>query len=136
MDADDTGETKPSKRITRHNELDVYVKAFEAAMEIFELTKAFPSEESYALTDQVRRSSRSVCANISEAWRRRRHKGNFLLRLNDAEAEAAETQTWLEFAVKCGYVEASTARPLYQTYDQIIGMLVKMIHHPQPWLKK
>lgn len=133
MDADNT---RVSKRIKRHNELDVYIKAFEAAMGIFELTKAFPSEERYALTDQVRRSSRSVCANISEAWRRRRHKGNFLLRINDAEAEAAETQTWLEFAVKCGYLQASTARPLYQTYDRIIGMLVRMIHNPQPWLKK
>jgi four helix bundle protein len=97
------------KKIESHRELEVYQLAFEAAMEIFEVTKSFPREEVYSLTDQIRRSSRSVCVNIAEAWRRRRYKGSFVYRLNDAEAEAAETQTWLEFAVKCNYLDAKVA---------------------------
>ena len=73
----------------------------------------------------------SVCANVAEAWRRRRYEGSFVYRLNDAEAEAAETQTWLEFAVKCGYLEAGIARPLYELYDRILGKLVVMIRQPE-----
>jgi four helix bundle protein len=108
--------------------------AFEAAMRIFELTKSFPAEERYSLTDQIRRSSRSVCANLTEAWRKRRYEGAFLIKLSDAEAEAAETQTWLEFAVKCNYLTLETGRELYQFYDQILGKLVSMINNPTPWL--
>lgn len=122
------------KPIQSHRDLVVYQLAFEAAMRIFELTKDFPREERYALTDQIRRSSRSVCANLTEAWRKRRYEGAFLIKLSDAEAEAAETQTWLEFAVKCGYLEVETGRELYQTYDHILGKLVNMINHPSPWL--
>lgn len=103
-------------------------------MRIFELTKGFPAEEKYSLTDQIRRSSRSVCANLTEAWRKRRYEGAFLSKLSDAEAEAAETQTWLEFAVKCNYFSAEVGRELYQTYDQILGKLVNMINQPAPWL--
>jgi four helix bundle protein len=114
--------------------LEVYQLAFEAAMEIFEVTKAFPREEQYSLTDQIRRSSRSVCANIAEAWRRRHYKGSFVYRLNDAEAEAAETQAWLEFAVKCGYLDAEIARSLYTKYDHILGKLVTMIRQPEKWV--
>ena len=84
-------QNKP-KFISNHEDLEVYIIAFDAAMKIFELSKNFPKEEKYSLIDQIRRSSRSVCANLAEAWRRRRYKGSFLLRLNDAEAEAAETQ--------------------------------------------
>ena len=72
-----------------------------------------------------------MCANVAEAWRRRRYEGSFVYRLNDAEAEAAETQTWLEFAVKCGYLEAGIARPLYELYDRILGKLVVMIRQPE-----
>ena len=75
--------------------MEVYQIAFDVAMKIFELSKNFPKEEKYSLIDQIRRSSRSVCANLAEAWRRRRYKGSFLSKLNDAEAEAAETQVWL-----------------------------------------
>ena len=107
---------------------------FEAAMRIFELTKDFPPEERYSLTDQIRRSSRAVCANLAEAWRKRRYEGAFVLKLNDSEAEAAETQTWLEFAVKCNYLNADVGRELYQTYDFILGKLVNMIRNPSPWL--
>ena len=122
------------KLIRTHRELDVYKMGFDSSMRIFELTKKFPVEERYSLTDQIRRSSRSVCANITEAWRKRRYEGSFLLKLSDAEAEAAETQTWLEFAVKYSYLRAETARELYQEYDQILGKLVNMINKPGPWL--
>ncbi len=123
-----------TKKIQTHKDRDVYNMAFKAAMEIFELTKKFPSEEKYSLTDQIRRSSRSVCANIAEAWRKRRYDGSFMLKLNDSEAEAAETQTWLDFAVASGYLSTDKAQPLYQQYDFIIGKLVNMIARPEPWL--
>jgi four helix bundle protein len=88
------------KRIAIHRELEVYQKAMDVAMRIFELSKRFPKEETYSLTDQIRRSSRSVCANLAEAWRKRRYEKAFVSKLSDVEAEAAETQVWLEFAVK------------------------------------
>src|SRR5881275_1485066 len=96
-------------KIQRHGELEVYRKAFDAAMEIFELSKHFPKEETYSLTDQVRRSSRSVCANLAEAWRKRRYEAAFIAKLCDSEGEAAETQTWLEFSVKSEYIGRETA---------------------------
>jgi four helix bundle protein len=120
--------------IQSHEELEVYKMAFEAAMRIFELTKRFPKEETYSLTDQIRRSSRSVCSNIAEAWRKRRYEAAFVSKLNDSEAEAAETQTWLQFAVECGYLSAKVGEELRQTYDHIIGKLVNMIVNPHPWL--
>jgi four helix bundle protein len=123
-----------AKRIKSHRELEVYQLGFDAAMEIFEATKVFPREERYSLTDQIRRSSRAVCANITEAWRRRRYRGSFVYRLNDAEAEAAETQTWLEFAVKCSYLDAEVARSLYKKYDHVLGKLVTMIRQPEKWI--
>lgn len=79
--------------VVGHQELDVYKKAFDAAMQIFELSKDFPKEETYSLTDQIRRSSRSVCANLAEAWRKRRYEAAFIAKLSDSEGEAAETQT-------------------------------------------
>ena len=103
-------------------------------MEIFELSKGFPREETFSLTDQIRRSSRSVCANLGEAWRRRRYRAAFLSKLNDSEVEATETQVWLEFAVKCGYLEGATGRELYATYDKILGKLVSMIRRPEHWV--
>ena len=121
-------------RIKTHKDLEVYQMAFEAAMRIFELTKGFPKAEVYSLVDQIRRSSRSVCANLAEAWRRRRYRAAFVSKLNDAEAEAAETQVWLEFAIKCGYLEAQVGRELYTTYDRILGKLVNMILHPEHWV--
>ncbi|BCX05444.1 MAG: hypothetical protein KatS3mg053_3382 [Candidatus Roseilinea sp.] len=121
-------------KIRTHRDLDVYQIAFDAAMQIFQLTKHFPKEETYALTDQIRRSARSVCANLAEAWRKRRYQNAFLLKLNDSESEAAETQVWLEFAVSCKYLEAAEARELYAAYDKIIGKLVNMINHPDQWV--
>jgi four helix bundle protein len=120
--------------IQSHEELDVYQMAFKAAMRIFEISKRFPREETYSLTDQIRRSSRSVCSNIAEAWRKRRYEAAFVSKLSDAESEAAETQTWVRFAVECGYLSQEQGQELHQTYDYIIGKLVKMIIKPQPWL--
>lgn len=120
--------------VKSHTELEVYQMAFDGAMQVFELSKGFPKEETYSLTDQMRRSSRSVCANLAEGWRKRRYMAAFISKLADAEAEAAETQTWLQFAVKCGYLDRIQAAQLYQTYDQIIGKLVTMINNPTPWL--
>ncbi|MBV7330605.1 four helix bundle protein [Chloroflexi bacterium TSY] len=121
------------KEIINHRDLDVYNRAFDAAMTIFQLSKSFPKEEQYSLTDQIRRSSRSVCSNIAEAWRKRRYEKAFISKLSDSEGEAAETQVWLEFAVECDYVEAPKARKLYRTYASIIGTLVGMIHHANKW---
>ena len=123
-----------SVKITRHQYLDVYKKAFEAAMEIFEISKSFPKEETYSLTDQIRRSSRSVCANIAEAWRKRRYEAAFIAKLSDSEGEAAETQTWLQFSVKCGYLEKEVGRSLFKEYDEIISMLVSMINNSHSWV--
>ena len=119
--------------IRHFRELDVYRLAMEAAMQIFEMTKGFPVEEKYSLTDQVRRSSRSVCANIGEAWRKRRYPAAFVAKLSDAEAEAAETQVWLEIAVRCGYIDSASSAALEQEYERILGKLVNMINHPDQW---
>ncbi|MEI2579135.1 four helix bundle protein [Scytonema sp. PRP1] len=122
--------------IKSHKDLRVYQMAFDAAMKIFEVSKKFPVEERYSLTDQIRRSSRSVCANLAEAWRKRRYEAAFVAKLSDCESEAAETQTWIEFAVKCNYLDVDTGRELYAIYNQILGSLVNMINNPSPWLMK
>ena len=121
-------------RIVNHRDLDVYCRAFECAMTIFRLSQPFPKEETYSLTDQIRRSSRSVCANLAEAWRRRRYEKAFIDKLSIAESEAAETQVWLEFAVECEYIPAEEARELYKNYAAIIGTLVNMINNPDKWI--
>jgi four helix bundle protein len=122
------------KKIRTHCDLEVYQRSMEAAMELFEATKSFPREELYSLTDQVRRSSRSVCANLGEAWRKRRYELAFLSKLSDSEAEAAETQVWIEFAVKCGYLPRKRGADLYKKYDAILATLVGMINHPETWI--
>ncbi|MBM4350273.1 MAG: four helix bundle protein [Deltaproteobacteria bacterium] len=122
------------KLIRTHRDLDVYKMAFEAAMQIFEKSRSFPIEERYSLTDQIRRSSRSVCANLAEAWRKRRYEASFVSKLSDAEAEAAETQVWLEFAIKCGYLLNETGQELLINYDNILGKIVSLINDPLPWL--
>lgn len=121
-------------KITRHQELEVYKRGFEAAMAIFMASKGFPKEETYSLTDQIRRSSRSVCANLAEAWRKRRYGAAFVAKLNDVEGEAAETQTWLEFAVRCEYLNRDEAVRLYKEYDELIAMLTAMINKPEAWV--
>ena len=119
--------------IDRFEKLRVYQQAFEAAMQIFEVSSAWPKEERYALTDQIRRSSRSVCANVAEAWRKRRYRKHFISKLSDADAEAAETRTWLRFAQRCGYLTESEFKTLNQDYNRICGGLVNMMRNPDPW---
>jgi four helix bundle protein len=122
------------KKIRTHHDLAVYQRAFDAATQIYERSKLFPAEETYSLTDQIRRSSRSVCANLAEAWRKRRYEAAFISKLSDAESEAAETQVWLEFAVSCDYSNRDDAAVLYKEYDSILGTLVGMINHPETWV--
>ena len=123
-------------KIASYRDLRVYMNAMDVAMEIFELTKGFPPEEKYSMVDQMRRSSRSVCTNLAEAWRKRRYKAAFIAKMSDAESEACETQVWVEFAVRCKYLDALRAQKLSDTYDQIMGQLVKMIEEPDKWLIK
>jgi four helix bundle protein len=122
------------KLIKFHWQLDVYKLAVEAAMEIFELSKKFPPEERYSLTDQVRRSSRSVSVQVAEAWRRRKYEAVFVNKLNESEGEAAETQGWLEYAVKCGYLDRGAGRKLHRAYDHVMGKLVIMGNRPEIWV--
>ena len=121
-------------KITSHCDLEVYRLAFEAAMRLFRSSKGFPKEETYSLTDQARKSSRSVCTNIAEAWRKRRYRAAFISKLSDAEGEAAETQVWVEFAVKCEYLARDEAVLLYQDYESVLKMIVTMIANPDPFL--
>jgi len=103
-------------------------------MQVFDLTKAFPREATYSLSDQIRRSSRSVCANLTEAWRKRRYEAAFIAKLSDAESEAAETQVWPEFAVECGYSRPEDGVSLCQSYAEILTTIVGMINHPGTWV--
>ncbi|MBM4424839.1 MAG: four helix bundle protein [Chloroflexi bacterium] len=120
-------------RIQNHTDLQVYQKAFAAAMKIYELSKGFPKEEVYSLTDQIRRSSRSVCANLAEVWRKRRCEAAFIGELSDAEAETAETQVWLSFAVECKYLRREDAADLYKAYNEVIKTIVGMTTHTDTW---
>ena len=123
----------PVKRVEKHQDLEVYDRAFDAAMRIFELTKKFPDEERYTLTDQIRRSSRSVCANLAEAWRKRAYVAAFKNKLSDATGEAGETQVWLQFSAGCSYMTCDEANALQEEYDGILRTLVGMITHPESW---
>ncbi len=120
-------------KIRTHRDLDVYKLAFQAAVDIYNLTKTFPKEEIYSLTDQIRRSSRSVCANIAEAFRKRKYPKHFVSKLSDSEAEAAESQVWLDFALEFGYITKEQFEMLDKEYEQIIGKLVNMASHPEKW---
>ena len=120
-------------KIATHKDLRVYQASFQAAMAIYQLSKSFPPEEKFSLTDQVRRSSRSVCANLAEAFRKRRYPKNFVSKLSDCEAEAAETHVWLDFALACDYITIEDYEKLYKEYDMILGMLVRMIVEPEKW---
>ncbi len=119
--------------VKHFRDLRVYRTAFDAAMQIFELSKKWPSEERYSLTDQIRRSSRSVCEQIAEAWRKRRYPAHFRSKLTDADSEAAETQSWLEFALRCGYITKDQFVSLDAVYESINGGLVRMIDQSEQW---
>lgn len=105
------------RNIRSYKELRVYQAAIDAAMRIFEITKRFPREELYSMVDQMRRSSRSVCSNIGEAWRKRRYPAHFSSKLSDSEGEAEETRVWLELAHRCKYISAEEANELDKIYD-------------------
>lgn len=109
------------ERINSHKDLRVFQTSMDTAMKIYNLTKTFPPEEKYSMVDQVRRSSRSVCANIAEAWRKRRYRAAFIAKLSDAETEACETQVWVEFAERCGYIDEQVRDEFDRNYDQIIS---------------
>ena len=112
--------------INSHRDLEVYKLAFEGAMEIFQISKGFPAEERYSLTDQIRRASRSVCSNLAEAWRKRIYKAVFVNKISDSMQEASETQTWLDFCIACKYIDQQTFERLDQKYEKILAMLNSM----------
>ncbi len=121
------------EKINSYKDLRVYNNAMEAAMKIFELTKTFPAEETHSLTDQLRRTSRSVCATIGEAWRKRIDRAAFAARLNDTESLACASQVWVELARKCGYLKDEVCNELDSAYDQILGQLFKMGKESAKW---
>ena len=120
-------------KIHSHKELKVWQNAMDLAHAIFMTTKNFPKDEQYSLTDQLRRSSRSVAANISEAWRKRRYPAAFIAKLNDAEGEAAESQTHLEIARRCNYLTADLTADYDQQYNLLLAQLVTMSRNPDNW---
>jgi four helix bundle protein len=119
--------------IRTYRELQAYRVAFEAAMEVFALSRDWPAAERYALTDQIRRSSRSVCANVAEAWQKRRYPAHFVSKLSDADAEAAETHVWLDFAHRCGYLAPEAHGELCARYEHVGAMLARMMATPEAW---
>ena len=125
-----------TEKIRSYTDLRVFQNAIEAATKIFELTRSFPAEEKFSMTDQIRASSRSVCSNLSGAWRKRINKDAFVAKLNDAEGQASETQVWVEFARKCKYLDGDVCDGLHSAYDLILGQIVKMINEPYKWLIK
>jgi four helix bundle protein len=122
-----------SNRIQSFKELEVYKKSYDLALQVFDLSKKFPVEEKYSLTDQIRRSSRSVCANIAEAWRKRIYPAAFVSKLSDSDAESAETEVWLDFAHSHGYIGVEIHNKLTDNCNHISAMLVKMMHHKDQW---
>ncbi len=120
-------------RAADYKELRVYKLAFESAMEIYELSRKWPSEEKFSLTDQIRRSSRSVCANIAAAWRKRRYPAAFVSKLSDSDEEAGETEVHLDFALRCGYLPPNKHSKLHDKYDHICRQLTKMMADAPSW---
>lgn len=116
-------------------DLDVYQESLALALEIHEFAKTLPAEEKYVLADQMRRASRSVPANISEAWRKRRYKAAFISKLSDAETEAAEMQCWLDFSIKAKYMDQIVYQDFDQRYERIISQLVTMIDGSDKWCR-
>ncbi len=119
--------------VERFEDLRVYQQAFSLSMRVFDLSCKWPPEELYVLTSQIRRSSRSVSANIAEAWRKRRYVAHFVSKLSDADAEAGETQNWLNYAIAHRYITKHEYDELYAEYDVLMGGLVKMMSNPKGW---
>ncbi|MBV9877791.1 MAG: four helix bundle protein [Verrucomicrobia bacterium] len=122
------------KSIRHFRELNVYQEAMSQVMRVTEMTRSFPGEERFALTDQIRRSSRSICANLAEAWRKRRYEAAFIAKLNDAETEAAETQVHLEIAFRHAYIDQQSFEQQDDVCDKIIAQIVKMIDQSDRWI--
>ena len=116
-------------------ELEVWQNAVDLSMAVFENSKRFPREEMYSLTDQIRRASRSIAANISEGWHKRRYPASFVAKLTDAEAETGETRTWIEFARRCGYWNDEVASDLDRRCDRLLSQIVGMISHADDWCR-
>jgi four helix bundle protein len=125
-----------NKVVQDFSDLRVYKNAIEAAIDIYETTKVFPPEEKYSMVSQIRRSSRSVCANIAEAWMKRLYRVAFVAKLSDSLSEAAETIVWLEMAERCNYLQREKRNQLDGNYREIIGQLVKMTNQADQWLVK
>ena len=123
------------KRALDHTDLEVHKKAYGLAMQLFWLSKRFPKEEMYSLTDQIRRSSRSITANIAEAWEKRRYRASFIAKLTDSCAELAETKEWITYAVDCGYLQQSDVQAIFTDYDGVHKTLRAMILHADEWCK-
>jgi len=124
------------KRINSAKDLRVYKKAYALAMEIFHISKRWPSEEKYSLTDQIRRSSRSVCSNMREAWAKRRYEAHFISKLSDCDGENSETDTWLDFAKDCKYISDEDHHRLTNECKEVGAMLGSMLNNPVPFLIK
>lgn len=123
-----------AEQISHFQELRVYENAMNLSMDIFELTKSFPDEETYSLVDQIRRSSRSICASIGESWHKRNYKKAFVSKLNNALSEASETQVWIEMAKNCGHISQERSDDLFEACEKIIAQLLKMINKPDQWI--
>ena len=121
-------------RIDSAKDLNVYQEAFSLAMEIYKISKSWPAEEKYSLTDQIRRSSRSTCANLREAWAKRRYDAHFVSKLTDCDGENAETDTWLDFAKECGYLSLDTHARLVEACHNVGRMLGSMLKNPAPFI--
>ncbi len=124
------------QQLRGHRDLKVYQLAYKLAMEIFEASKKFPSEEKYSLTDQIRRSSRSVTANIAEGFRKRQYPKMFVSKLADADGEATETQVWLDFARDCGYMPPTRCDELTKEYEEVGKMLGSMMSMPEKFMPR
>lgn len=130
------GSLKPSNAMTMGKEQDLfaYQKGFKLSMAIFHRTKKFPKEEQYSMTDQIRRSSRSVVTNLAEAYRRRRSQKYFEAKLNDCETELCETQVWLDFALACEHIKQHEYEKLYALAEEIGSLLNFMANNPKKFL--
>jgi four helix bundle protein len=120
-------------QISSYRDLILYQKAYNLAMEIFDLTKSYPKEEKYSLTDQIRRSSRSITVNIAESWAKKRYVKSFVNKLSDSLGEEYETEVWLDYSKDCKYITEQTHSDLISRYDEVRKMLISMINHPDKW---
>ena len=123
-------------QINSARDLDVYKKAYAVSMKIFNLSKSWPAEEKFSLTDQIRRSSRSICANLREAWAKRRYEAHFISKLTDCDGENSETDTWMDYALDCGYIDAEVYEELKKEICEIGKMLGSMLNNPKSFLLK